>query len=457
MRKLPLDINDSILGDTKYRNNVVTGEVATVNSNGTYDIYISGCDVAYPSIPTTLRNPDFSVGDAVEILIEYGNKELPIIIGLSKKIVQDITQIDMNVLVTTLDAYSITDATAYFKLRIDDIEGYENCTRYGFHYGTSTGYGSDVYEDGSFAVGYYNKQATGLTGETLYHFQAYVYDADGDEQTGGDKTFVTSTAEVSPLIVILIESYEDYYLKVYNLNGSLANTYDISSESVYMETDCLAVDSQNNIYYFRSGGVLVKRDIDGNEIKAEAIAGYPESIAIGADGYLYTREQDGKVHKRDTTTFASQGYITLTGGKGYYGLVLDSEGNIYTVNDTDDEIEKWSSAGIKTASRAISNCGSSSLGLVGNYIVRSASVGAGYSYKIHKDLGNDEIEFSLTNIDWQAGAGSLSNKYLFTGTSWGDGNCYLEKYSTGDSLDWSIIVDDNEYYGYDVQVKAYPF
>lgn len=193
MRRFPMNISNSILGNIKYRNNVVTGEVAVDNGNNTYDVYIAGSDVAYPNIPTTLREPSFAVGEAVEMLVEYGNKEMPIIIGRSKKIAQEFTEIEVSysggTSVTTLDAYTII-GTTYFEGRIS-IEEMENCTKQGFYYGTTTGYGSDAYTTGSFAEGSYNKQATGLLGDTTYHFQAYVTDANSDEQTGDDKTMTT--------------------------------------------------------------------------------------------------------------------------------------------------------------------------------------------------------------------------------------------------------------------------
>ncbi|GAI87052.1 unnamed protein product [marine sediment metagenome] len=270
---------------------------------------------------------------------------------------------------------------------------------------------------------------------------------------------VTTVVTAAPLIVVLVpeESYEKYHLKVYDLDGDLVYDFDITSEDVYRETDCLAVDSQNNIYYIRSGNILVKRDINGNELKAEAIAGYPESIAIGADGYLYTRQQYGEVHKRDVNTFASQGYISLTPGKNYYGLCLDSDGNYYTVNSSDDKIEKWSSAGVKLASRSISRAGSCSLGSRGNFIIRVSQEGMGYSYIIDNNLTSEEVYTLTGNIFEQSGAGSLSNKDLFVGTSFDDGNCYLEKYSTDLSLDWSVVIMDTEWWEYNVQVKAYSF
>jgi len=144
-----------------------------------------------------LKVPDFEVGDAVEILIEYGNKEMPIIIGHAKKVVQEFMEDEINVLVSTLEAFSITENSAYLEGRVEEIEGYENVTRRGFYYGTSTDYGSDVYSTGSFAAGSYNKQVTDLSANTTYHFQAYVYDADGDKHTGEDKTFITTEVLIS--------------------------------------------------------------------------------------------------------------------------------------------------------------------------------------------------------------------------------------------------------------------
>jgi len=72
-------IKDSI-GNIIYRGNVVTGTVAVVRGNGSYDVFISESDRAYPKIFTLSRNPDLTVGDKVRILYKNGCKELPIIL-----------------------------------------------------------------------------------------------------------------------------------------------------------------------------------------------------------------------------------------------------------------------------------------------------------------------------------------------------------------------------------------
>ena len=72
-------IKDSI-GNIIYRGNVVTGTVAVDNGDGSYDVFISESDRAYPKIFTLSANPDLAVGDKVRILYMNGCKELPIIL-----------------------------------------------------------------------------------------------------------------------------------------------------------------------------------------------------------------------------------------------------------------------------------------------------------------------------------------------------------------------------------------
>ncbi|GAH85773.1 unnamed protein product, partial [marine sediment metagenome] len=72
-------IKDSI-GNIIHRGSVVTGIIATDNGDGSYDVFISESDRAYPKVRTLSQNPDLAVGDKVRILHKDGNKELPIIL-----------------------------------------------------------------------------------------------------------------------------------------------------------------------------------------------------------------------------------------------------------------------------------------------------------------------------------------------------------------------------------------
>lgn len=268
-----------------------------------------------------------------------------------------------------------------------------------------------------------------------------------------------TTSTIDKLIAVIVQQFsEDDYLKFYDLDGNLISSHFLGNLTVYFETDCMAMDKENNVYYIKNPNFLTKVYNSGSEILSEAIAGYPESIAIGIDGYIYTREQNGEIHKRSLSDFSSKGYITLTPGKSYYGLVLDEDGNIFTVNDTDDEIEKWSSVGVKTAYRSITEGWSSSLCLAPNenYILR---VRNGYNsevFIINKDLGSDERNYRLYHIDsYPHATSSVGSMYLFTGEN-AAFNCELEVHKWG-GVEWYAVVDDSANSPDNSLVAAYPF
>jgi len=79
LKPISVIIKDSIR-NIVFRGNVVTGIVATDNGDGSYDVFISESDRAYPKIFTLSRNPNLAVGDKVRILYMNGCKELPIIL-----------------------------------------------------------------------------------------------------------------------------------------------------------------------------------------------------------------------------------------------------------------------------------------------------------------------------------------------------------------------------------------
>jgi len=267
---------------------------------------------------------------------------------------------------------------------------------------------------------------------------------------------------VAQLIAVIVEQYGyDDYLKFYDLDGNLQNSYLLGNGIVYFETDCMAMDTANNVYYIKNSNYLTKIDSGGNELLSTEIASYAESIAIGSDGYLYTREGDGEIHKRSLSDFSSQSYITLTSGKNYSGLVLDENNNIFTVNTTDDQIEKWSSAGVKTAYRSVADSGLSSLCLAPNedYILRLRNKYNGEVFIIKKDLSANESNYTLTSrVDaYPHATSSVGSMYLFTGEDINDdNNCMLEVHKWG-SVEWYVTVDDSQYSPNNSLVAAYPF
>jgi hypothetical protein len=92
----------------KYRETVVNGEVTSANSDGTYDVKIAQASSAYPSIESILYGEEFSVGEIVDVIFEYGCKEAPKIIGHSKKIAQEPLEVEVDYSGTSGATYTIT-------------------------------------------------------------------------------------------------------------------------------------------------------------------------------------------------------------------------------------------------------------------------------------------------------------------------------------------------------------
>jgi len=457
-----MDIGGSILGNIKYRNNVVTGEIATDNGNNTYDVYIASSDSAYPNIHTTLREPDFAVGEAVEILVEYGNKEMPIIIGRSKKITQEFTKIEVSysggTLVLTLGAYSITNNSAYLEGRIS-IEEMENCTERGFHYGTSTDYElPDVSSTGSFAAGCYNEQVTGLTAETTYHYQAYVLDANGDEQVGEDKTMTTGVAPPTHKIYLVWDdgspSY-NHYIKSYDGDGNYLDNWSI--EATENIGNALAVDASDNVYTITSDQHSIKkRDSDGAYILTKTETNYIYNIAIGPDGYIYTQEYDGgwnaKIVKRNTSDLATVDTLSLGNTNTYYGMTIDSDGNFFLINGSTHYYEKWTWVGGKIASYATTHYNLSSLGVAGSVLANIHWLTHGIY--LPKTLVSPETDVELEDMASPGAVGSMYGEYfLFSGYNAGN-DVVVGKYNTMLIKVWVTVVASSANYG---SVCSYPF
>ena len=367
MREFAGDISQNLLGNIKYRNNVVTGVIAVDNGNYTYDVYISNSDEAYPNIPTTMREPDFAVGDAVEILMEYGNREMPIIIGLAKKIVQEVEVIDINPVV----------------------------------------------------------------GTTLENIIFVLYYTDAN------------------------------YVKTFSKDdGTLISTIPIS-ETIYWETDTFCVDSDNNFYYLDMSDVLYKKGSTGNAITSKDLsATTPESIAIGADGYLYSRAQSGvinQINQRRTSDLESLGtVVTLTPAKNYYGLAIDSDGYFYVSNGTDDQMEKWSTTG-QIATQAVPDGVANSLCIVSNTLAWAYNAGAHGAYSMPTNLGSSESDFLLGEIDGNVNsASSIDNHFIFVGLN-DVGNFHIENYTSAKVLSWEKEIETSESWESNSHIGAYPF
>jgi len=441
-------LNKNVIDQIKYRETIITGEIKTDNGDGTYGVEISQSGKTYPNVETAHYGDVFTVGEIAIITYEYGNKERPRLWGHAKKIAQEpkIVEVDFSggARVETLNAYSITVTTAYVngKISITGIIG--DCIGRGFHYGTTTDYGKDVYEEDSFGEGTYNLQMTELTPGEIYHYQAYVKDANGDEQVGEDKIMTT----IAGKIVVLSYNSEDgkNYLRLYGIDGNYLNKQ-VDSEGDFSGIYDLCMDADDNIYFVYSFGpagahecYIKKYDQNLNLLKTydvflnEGIQ--TNGFNFGSNGYLYTLDIDKAspyhrfIQKRSTTTLAVLDTMADLGSVNISGEpCFDTDGNFYLYYFVDDVVKKFNSSGtlIATSPSVPTMFARFGCGVIGNYVYFPKSTSVLYYFPL--DLSS-VIEWSP---DYSHYGFTVKAGYIYGYNTSG----YLSKYDSNRNLVWT--------------------
>lgn len=458
-------LNKNVIDQIQYRGTMVTGEITKDNEDGTYAVKIAQAEVAHPYVETAFPGMVFAIGEVVLVTFEYGIKEMPRILGYAKRIVQHPIDVESDysgeggdpiTTVATLNAYSITEITAYLEGRISLSEGTGNCTRRGFKYGLTTDYGSDVHEDGDYGEGAFALQISGLVAEETYHFQAYVIDVNDNEQVGEDKTLTTPLSVLIPKIFVYnYHTVDGYCIKSYDIDGNYVNTFPVDEIYEYAAWNSICVDGNDNIYYVDKDATnyyIYKYDKDGNQLLKEIIQivgqGSLISICIGNDGYIYSLEINGSwggsgrwLVKRSSSNLSLINKLDK-GGELHKGITCDSNGYLYIVNTSDDEIEKWTMGG-KVAFHSVSVTYGFNLAWAGSLV---GGVAAVTIFTFPLALNEAQDNWSLVTF-WPVCICSLGNDFV------AGGGGKIVKYKTDKTKVWETVMSGSSIY----QIAAYPF
>ena len=237
-------------------------------------------------------------------------------------------------------------------------------------------------------------------------------------------------------------------LQLFNENGILLKSI---SAAGWSYGGCgITMDHEGNIYlessnvikkYDNSLGLLVTQPIEsGNN--------WFESINCGNDGYLYTLEGRASgyaIAKRSRSDLTIiEDVVTLASNYGG-GICLDSGGNFYVYNFTNDKIEKWNSTGAKVA----------------ELFVGSISEYAGFSIcGTNLYIGDTSSKMYYMPLDlsgyteWSPGTAicyaiTASGDYLIlSGWNGGGGDGATQKYDGGRNLIWTKELDPGSQYAY---------
>lgn len=227
--------------------------------------------------------------------------------------------------VTTEEAQNITAHSASWRGTINNTGG-ENCDRYGWRWGTSTGvYTSDAHFDGSFGAGYYGETVTtyGLHDGETYYYQFYARNSAGT--TYGEELSFTTLADVDVPTVITLDAV-NVTKETARIRGQITDDGGDSCEgrfryrevgaASWVTTDWQNSLSTDDVFFYDLSGLN-----PGTEYEFQAAA----QNSAGASAFTASESFT------TLSTPTPDAYQVLSGGTRYRIDLRDQSGNIVAV------------------------------------------------------------------------------------------------------------------------------
>ena len=260
-----------------------------------------------------------------------------------------------------------------------------------------------------------------------------------------DTTFPTAAR----IIYIVFEDFmtSRVYINSYTADGVYIDQWEIETTELYYGENVLCVDVDGNVYTITGDNHSIKkRDSDGNLILTKTETNYIYNIAAGPDGYIYTVEYDsafnnGYISKRNAATLVSEDTEIIDAGgllgNAWDGFAIDSDGNLYLVNATNDRYEKWTwGAGMVTSRNSVNPISSGGLGIAGTKLGSNDASGR-HPITIPLALDENETDGVLEDIPRPYKVGTISGFFLYFGQD-NSGGEWIGKYTSDLTKVWTL-------------------
>jgi uncharacterized protein (TIGR03437 family) len=156
-------------------------------------------------------------------------------------------------------------------------------------------------------------------------------------------------------------------VSVFAGSGGAGSTDANGTSASFKQPSGVATDAAGNVYVADKGNGLVRKITPAGDVSTITLTnsdptqkgfGQPFYVTVDANNNVFFMDLGGTVIKQVSGTgTVTAAYTGAVGSSGFYGVVVDKSGNFFTVDNSDNQIDKISSGSISVFAGANSLTG----------------------------------------------------------------------------------------------------
>ena len=234
----------------------------------------------------------------------------------------------------------------------------------------------------------------------------------------------------------------NYTITIMDTDGNILHTFGLESGDIINDFDCTCTDKYGNFYVLVNRNKIRKYDYQGNLLLTKAITHYCYSIAIDANGYIWTAGyydtwDNGQLVKLNPDTLEKESAFPTT-DDNYWGLVIDADSYAYVISFASPYgIEKWNlKTGIKVGDFELASGDSvfNSLAIAGDYIFSADWLD--HIWRVNKDLSGSIYYWGILDSLRPYGQTSIGGNLVTQGRYYVSSEVIIGKYQPDKTKLW---------------------